>query len=205
VSHLVPKPRDKRHSDDKIDVRDLDEILEIDPVAMTCTAGAPLRAHRPRAPRDLRGLRLDEGLLSQHGGAARGLPLRTPHYYFRYDNGVTNVHPRTALGRLLFGRFLHSAQILRLADTFHRVLPVERPDVTVDVFLPFSRCGEFMAWYEREIGFFPLWCVPYRRVRDYDWIAPDFFTDPGNRFRDLYAKTCRAARGLEDLASGAAR
>src|ERR1044072_4111364 len=38
VSHQVPKRNDKPHTDDKIDVRDLDEILEIDPDAMTCTA-----------------------------------------------------------------------------------------------------------------------------------------------------------------------
>ena len=38
VSHLVPKPRDKRHTDDRIDISDLNEILEIDPVRMTCTA-----------------------------------------------------------------------------------------------------------------------------------------------------------------------
>ena len=38
VSHLVLKPRDKRHSDDKIDVSDLNEILAIDPKTLTCTA-----------------------------------------------------------------------------------------------------------------------------------------------------------------------
>jgi hypothetical protein len=38
VSHLVPKPRDKRYTDDKIDISDLNEILEIDPARMTCTA-----------------------------------------------------------------------------------------------------------------------------------------------------------------------
>src|SRR5262249_34891852 len=120
----------------------------------------------------------------------------------------------------------------------------------------------FMAWYERELAHFPLWCVPYRRT-DYRWLNPqflagigdelfidlaiygleqkdgrnvhalieqkllelhggktlishnyyserDFWTtfnhaayddakkrvDPRNVFRDLYAKTCRAARGL---------
>ena len=38
VSHQVPKPRDARRRDDKIDVSDLDEIIEIDREAMTCTA-----------------------------------------------------------------------------------------------------------------------------------------------------------------------
>ncbi len=101
--------------------------------------------------------------------------LRTPDYFFRYDNGVTNVHPRSAVGRLLLGRFLHSNEILRLAEKLHRWLPAERPDVTVDLFLPFSRLDAFFAWYTPALGHFPLWCVPYRRVRDYEWIAPEVF------------------------------
>src|SRR5690606_27484111 len=40
---------------------------------------------------------------------------------------------------------------------------------------PLSRVPAFFDWYRREVGFFPLWCVPYRRVRDYEWIRPDFF------------------------------
>jgi len=194
--------------------------------------------------------------------------LRTPHYFFRYDNGVTNVHPRSALGRLLVGRFLHSSEILRLAERLRRLRSDARPDVTVDVFLPFSRLEAFLTWYTRALGHFPLWYVPYRRVRDYEWLAPEVFegvrddlfvdlaiygmrqppgrnvykeledaliplhgvktlisynyyepevfwsiwnrgnytavkkrTDPDNVFRDLYSKTCRAARGLDDLAA----
>ncbi len=36
--HQVPKRYDQRRTDEKIDLSDLDEILEIDPVATTCTA-----------------------------------------------------------------------------------------------------------------------------------------------------------------------
>ncbi len=36
--HQVPKGRDLRRFDDKIDVSDLTQILSIDPVARTCTA-----------------------------------------------------------------------------------------------------------------------------------------------------------------------
>jgi FAD/FMN-containing dehydrogenase len=192
--------------------------------------------------------------------------LRTPHYFFRYDHGVTNVHPRSALGRLLLGRFLHSSEILRLAEKVRGWRDAERPDVIVDLFLPASRLPAFFDWYTPVIGHFPLWCVPYRRVRDYEWLAPAIFdgvaddlfidlaiygmkqpvgrnvykeledallrlggvktlishnyyepevfwrifnranyeavkrrTDPHNVFRDLYSKTCRAARGLDDL------
>lgn len=193
--------------------------------------------------------------------------LRTPHYFFRYDNGVTNVHPKSALGRLLLGRLLHSDRLLRLAQRFRRFRAAERPDVTVDLFVPFSRLDAFMAWYARSIGHYPVWIVPYRRVRDYEWIAPAVLdgvddplfvdlaiygmkqppgrniyaeieqqlpafraiktlisynyydratfwslwnrasyeavkrrTDPHHAFRDLYDKTCRAARGLDDAA-----
>jgi FAD/FMN-containing dehydrogenase len=98
--------------------------------------------------------------------------LETSEYFFRYDRGVTNVHPKSAIGRLLFGRFFGSSRLLRLAERVPWLLP---SSVTLDVFVPFSRAPEFLAWFEREFGFFPLWCVPYRRVRDYEWITPDFY------------------------------
>jgi FAD binding domain-containing protein len=188
--------------------------------------------------------------------------LKTPDYFFRYDSGVTNPYPRTVFGRLVLGKFLHSTQLLRLAEKLHRFLPVEQPDVFVDLLIPLSKLDAFMDWYGGEVHHFPLSCVPYRRVRDYEWLSPDFFaglddrlfvdiaiygmkqpagrnvykdiedaflqvngikaligynyydedvfwriwnkpnymavkkiTDPQNIFRDLYAKTCRAARG----------
>ncbi len=102
--------------------------------------------------------------------------LETPKYLFRYDRGVTNVHPKSAVGRLLFGRFMRSDRLLRLGEKLHRVLP-ERPGVTVDLFLPFSRLEEFFTWYRERIDFYPLWCVPYKRVRDYEWIADGYFDD----------------------------
>src|SRR4051812_47985813 len=38
VAHQVPKARDLRHRDNKIDVSELTEILEIDPVRRICVA-----------------------------------------------------------------------------------------------------------------------------------------------------------------------
>jgi hypothetical protein len=38
VSHTVPIPKDQKHSDEKIDVRDLNQILEIDTQAKICIA-----------------------------------------------------------------------------------------------------------------------------------------------------------------------
>lgn len=188
--------------------------------------------------------------------------LTTPDYFFRYDRGVTNVRPRSFLGRLLLGRFLTSTEWLRLGEKLRWLLSSDKPTITLDVFVPFSRVAEFLAWYERTFGFYPLWCVPYRRVRDYEWLAPSFWaalsdplfldlaiygmrqrgptnyhrlmedklrelggiktliahnyygeaefwsiwnkrnydavkaiTDPDNRFRDLYTKTCKTVMG----------
>jgi FAD/FMN-containing dehydrogenase len=92
--------------------------------------------------------------------------LETPHYFFRYDRGVTNV--RLPL--------LSSTTILKIAAKLHWLLRSEKPTITLDVFVPFSKVPEFLVWYEREFGFFPLWCVPYRRVHDYEWLADDYWT-----------------------------
>lgn len=102
--------------------------------------------------------------------------FETPHYFYRYDQGVTNVHPKSFLGRLLLGKFLGSSEVLRLAEKLrHVLLDDDRPDVTVDTFLPFSRLKDFLLWYEKDFNHFPLWCVPYRRVHDYEWLADDFW------------------------------
>jgi FAD/FMN-containing dehydrogenase len=101
--------------------------------------------------------------------------LETADYFFRYDRGVTNPTPRSALGRLLFGKLLSSTQLLRLAAMLPRLLSADRPNVTVDLFLPFSKLDAYMRWHEDTLGFFPLWCVPYKVPRRYEWIAKDFF------------------------------
>ncbi len=101
--------------------------------------------------------------------------LTTPHYFFRYNRGVTNVRPRSFLGRLLFGKFLQSSQWLRIAEKVHWLLPKERPTVTLDVFVPFSKTPAFMEWWIATCNFFPLWCVPYRRVHDYEWLDDGFY------------------------------
>jgi len=189
--------------------------------------------------------------------------LTTEHYVFRYDRGVTNVRPKSFLGRLLLGKWMASSQWLRVADKFHWLLDDNKPTITLDVFVPFSKVPEFLEWYTRELGHYPLWCVPYKRVHDYEWLPDHYWrdlgdglfldlaiygmkqtgdknyhrmmeeklrelggiktliahnyygetefweifnkqnydavkaiTDPQNKFRDLYTKTCRAAMGL---------
>lgn len=98
--------------------------------------------------------------------------LTTYDYLFRYDRGVTHVSPQSLVGRALFGKLVHSDSVLRAADRFHRFLPAKSPPVIVDVFVPFSRTAEFMDWYHREMHFYSVWCVPYRRTRDYEWLTP---------------------------------
>lgn len=191
--------------------------------------------------------------------------LRTPQYFFRYDHGVTNVHPKSVPGRLLFGKLMTSARTLWLANKLPWLFDDEHPTVTLDVFVPMSRVAMFLDWYERTLHHYPLWVVPYRRVHDYEWLAPTFYagmqdtmfldlaiygmkqrgdrnayemieeelmaiggvktlishnyyserdfwtiwnkpnydavkaiTDPENRLRDLYTKTCKAAMGRTD-------
>ena len=101
--------------------------------------------------------------------------LETAQYFFRYDRGVTNVRPKSLLGRVLFGKLMSSSQWLRLGNKLHWLLRDKKPTVTLDVFVPFSKVPEFLEWYERELGFFPLWCVPYRRVHDYEWLHDSFW------------------------------
>jgi hypothetical protein len=102
--------------------------------------------------------------------------LRTKDYFFRYNQGVTNVHPKSFLGRLLLGKFLGSTEILGLAEKLRwLVLNDDRPMVTVDTFLPFSRLEEFLDWYAEQFRHFPVWVVPYRRVHDYEWLSDDFW------------------------------
>jgi FAD/FMN-containing dehydrogenase len=100
--------------------------------------------------------------------------LTTRDYFFRYDRGVTNPTPRSALGRLLFGKVLDSTQLLRLAERMPRLLSGDRPEVTVDLFLPFSRLDAYLRWHEETLGHYPLWCVPYRVPHRYEWIAKDY-------------------------------
>lgn len=101
--------------------------------------------------------------------------LTTTQYFFRYDRGVTNPTPKSAVARFLFGKWMTSARLLRLAEKFHHLLPGDRPNVTVDLFLPISRADEFLRWHQNTIGHYPLWVVPYRRIRDYEWLSPSFY------------------------------
>ncbi len=106
--------------------------------------------------------------------------LKTPHYFFRYDQGVTNVGPTSFLGRLLFGRLFYSTSKLKIASLLHKILPEKLIPITVDLFVPYKNMTRFMEWYRNNVNFFPLWVVPYRPARDYEWINDSYM----DRIRD---------------------
>ena len=100
--------------------------------------------------------------------------LKTPDYFFRYDKGVTNVNPKSFLGRFFFGKLINSTRTLKLVKKFRHLIPSDKIPITVDTFIPFSKVSNFMEWYKKEVNHFPLWCVPYKFVRGYEWISADF-------------------------------
>ncbi len=103
--------------------------------------------------------------------------LETYYYFFRYDRGVTHVLPKSLLGRLLLGRFLDSGTMLRLAERVHWIFDDRKPTIILDVFIPFSKLEEFLAWYQETFRYYPLWVVPYRRVHDYEWLDESFYAN----------------------------
>lgn len=102
--------------------------------------------------------------------------LKTINYLFRYDKGHIHSDIRSFIGRLLFGKIGGSNTVLRLANAFHWLIPAKKIPVVVDLFIPFSKIDDFVKWYEKEIGFFPIWCVPYKPSHGYEWLSPQFIS-----------------------------
>jgi hypothetical protein len=103
--------------------------------------------------------------------------LKTPDYFFRYNKGVTNVHPKSFMGRLLFGRFTNANTSLNIANNFRKIIPSRMIPITVDTLIPFSKMEGFMEWYKKEVNHFPLWCVPYKVVHKYEWLSDEFLSE----------------------------
>ena len=104
--------------------------------------------------------------------------LKTYDYFFRYDAGchwiARNYGLENPVLRFLFGKFfLPSTRMLSLARKFSFLLNRKKPDVVVDIFVPFSRLEKFMEFYNKEFDFFPLWMVPYKIEKPYPWINPN--------------------------------
>ena len=107
--------------------------------------------------------------------------IKTSDYFFRYEQGVTNVFPKSFLGRLFFGKIMGTTNVLNLVVKLRRFINPERIPVTIDLFIPFSKITAFFEWYQKEMSFFPLWWVPYKIVRRYEWISKELFDkNPGD-------------------------
>lgn len=106
--------------------------------------------------------------------------IKTINYFFRYEKGVTNVSPKSFLGRLFFGKFLDTTKSLRFVEKFHSIIPEKMIPLTIDLFIPFSRINEFFNWFNKEIKHYPLWYVPYKIVRKYEWINEETFNKNPN-------------------------
>jgi FAD/FMN-containing dehydrogenase len=104
--------------------------------------------------------------------------LTTYDYFFRYDTDchwTTQTLPgmRTRLGRLLLGKlFLGSTNLLNWSRRLRPIFKYQKHlPVVIDLFIPKRRFGEFYAWYEQAVGYYPVWIVPYRMPSPYRWIA----------------------------------
>lgn len=100
--------------------------------------------------------------------------LETDQYFFRYENGVTNPTFKNPLRRLLFGKFFHTTELLRVAERWPWLIPAKKPQLTIDLFLPFSKLGTFLDWYRTDFAYYPLWVVPYKLMRKYEWLADEY-------------------------------
>src|SRR5438093_31024 len=118
--------------------------------------------------------------------------LTTPDYFFRYD---TEAHwlSRTVpplewkpIRFLLGGLFLGSTNMIRWSGRLAPVFRLKRrPDVVCDYFIPAGRVPEFYSWYLRELGYFPLWVVPYRVPKPYPWLTEAHRARAGDLYVDL--------------------
>jgi hypothetical protein len=108
--------------------------------------------------------------------------MKTYGYFFRYDTEChwisRNFGLENPLLRLLFGRwFLSSTRMIKTAKKLSFVFKHLKPDVVVDIFVAMSRFKNFFQFYLEEFNYFPLWIVPYRIPRRYDWINEKFMEE----------------------------
>lgn len=101
--------------------------------------------------------------------------LKTYDYFFRYDADchwiARNYGLENPLVRFLLGKFfLGSTKMLKKAKRLSFLFKYLKPEVVVDVFIPFSKFSQFFDFYRKEFNYFPLWVVPYKK-KNYPWIA----------------------------------
>nr|MDO8110466.1 FAD-binding oxidoreductase [Candidatus Sigynarchaeota archaeon] len=105
--------------------------------------------------------------------------MHTSDYFFRYDadcHWSIRNYPglENRIVRQLFGNFLlGSSNILHLTERLpFLVRKGNKPDVIVDVFIPFKHAQEFFDWCKETFDYYPLWIVPYRMQPFYPWLNP---------------------------------
>lgn len=104
--------------------------------------------------------------------------MKTYDYFFRYDSDchwvARNYGLENPILRFLFGKFiLSSTKMLKTAKKLNFIMKKMKPDVVVDVFIPFSNFTRFFEFYKKEFNYFPLWMVPYRMAKPYEWISKE--------------------------------
>jgi len=106
--------------------------------------------------------------------------IKTYDYFFRYDSGCHWISRNYGLDnpilRFLFGKaLLPSTKMLKLAKKLQFIFKHVKPDVVVDVFIPFSKMNDFFKFYNKKFNYYPLWIVPYHINKLYPWANPQHF------------------------------
>jgi FAD/FMN-containing dehydrogenase len=105
VSHFVPNPHDPRHSDRKLDVRDLREVLEVDVEGRTCTAEPGLTFEelvRATLPLGLAPMLVPELKTITIGGAVSGCSVESMSYkYGGFHDSCLEYEVVTGRGEVL--------------------------------------------------------------------------------------------------------
>ncbi|MFH2020985.1 MAG: FAD-binding oxidoreductase [archaeon] len=105
--------------------------------------------------------------------------LKTYDYFFRYDaecHWITrNYGLENPLLRFLFGKFFLGSTNMLTAAHKYNFLSKKKPDIVLDVFMPFSKFSGFMEFYYKKFNYFPIWIVPYK-IKKYPWISDEYFS-----------------------------
>jgi FAD/FMN-containing dehydrogenase len=105
VSHMVPQPGDPKHGDRKIDMRDLTEILSIDPASRTCKAEPGVtfeRLVRETLPHGLVPTTVSELKTITIGGAVAGCSVESMSYRLGgFHDGCLEYEVVTGLGEIV--------------------------------------------------------------------------------------------------------
>jgi FAD/FMN-containing dehydrogenase len=121
-------------------------------------------------------------------------------YFYRYNADCHWISHKfgfhNKLLRFLFGKFiLGSTNMIKWTKVFPGFTKTKgKPDVTVDVFIPYSKMMDFWNWYIKTYDYYPLWIVPYHINKKYPWISKNI----ANKNNDSLFIDC-AIYGMQQL------